>query len=119
MQRKVVLARSSAQSQLEDLRFAGGVVADKAGKAHVQLGRVPHDRKVGEPTLNMIAETSLLTAVKAGRIGLDRGAEQVRLIIKHSGVGDRHSELDGAADGVGKQAGGSVQDGSWGSEVLV
>ena len=38
-------------------------------------------------------------------------AEQVRELACHGGVGDRHPELDGPADGVGKQAGGSLQSG--------
>lgn len=70
------------------------------------------DRQIRDLPLDVIPQAPRRPALGADRIKCDRGAEQVREIVGHSGVGDRHPKLDGAADGVGTQVGGSVQNGS-------
>lgn len=85
----------------------------------MQPGRVTDDWQVRDLPFDMITKAAGHPALSAVRVQRDRGAEQVRELVGHGGIGDRHPELDGAADGVGKQAGGSVQSGSWGCEVLV
>jgi len=73
-----------------------------------------HDRQIGHPTLDVVPQPARRPAVHTDWVDRDRGAEQVREFASHGGVGDGHPEFDGAADGVGEQAGGSVQGGSWG-----
>jgi len=74
---------------------------------------------VGHPPLDVVSQAPRHPAPGADRVDYDRGAEQVRELVSNGGVGDAHPEFDGAADGVGKQAGGSVQDGSWGVRCAV
>lgn len=79
----------------------------------MQPGGVPDDRQIGHLPLNMVPESAGSPAPSADRVQAHRGTEQVRQLAGDRGVGDGHPEFDGAADGVGKQAGGSVQSGSW------
>lgn len=72
------------------------------------------DRQVSYLPFHVIPQTARDPALAADRVNSGRGAEQVREIAGDRGVGDGHTELDGAADGIGKQASGSVQNGSWG-----
>ena len=72
-----------------------------------------NDRQIGHLAHYVAPQPAVCPTLVTDRVDRNRGTEQVRELACNSGVGDRDTEFDGAADGVGKQAGGSVQSGSW------
>ena len=104
---------------LEDPRAAVGIAADESRYAHMQSGGMPDDGEISDLALDVVPQAPPDPALAALQVKRDRGAEQVRELPGDRDVGDGHPEFDGAADGVGKQAGGSVQSGSWGVRCAV
>ena len=96
-----------------------GLSQMKRGTRTCSLVGWPTIGQIGHPPLDVVAQPALRPALGADRVDRDRGAEQVRELTGHGRVGDGHPEFDGAADGVGEQAGGSVQSGSWGVRCAV
>lgn len=87
---------------LKDAGLAAGVVAGEPGHSDAQPCRVTDDRKVGHPPLDVVPQPPGHPALGADRVEGDRGTEQMRELAGNRGVGDRHPQLDGAANGVGK-----------------
>lgn len=66
---------------------------------------MPDDRQISDLTVHVITQPARLAAARAGVLRCQDLAEQVRTVLGiHRGVGDRHPQLDGAANRVGNRA---------------